>query len=104
MHRRNCLHILPAAAQTYTTYRAGIQVIDPDRQLEMLTGIPGVIGNIKTFPAVINPGFYPGMGRHVLTVLGIQITADVTCRDAEAATTGQENMAVILADAAEAAL
>lgn len=63
----------------------------------MLIQATGIIGDIKRQPAAVEPDFRPGMHRHMLGVIAVDIAADVARRDLQRAAAGEKNMGMILA-------
>ena len=63
----------------------------------MLIQATGIIGDIKRQPAAVEPDFRPGVHRHMLSVIAVNIAADVARRDLQCAAAGQKNMGMILA-------
>ena len=56
----------------------------------MLIQATGIIGDIKRQPAAVEPDFRPGMHRHMLGVIAVDIAADVARRDLQRAAAGED--------------
>ena len=85
------VHLLETATATHPAHRAGIQIVQANRQLQVTFGTRELVGHVEAVPGVVQPGFGPGVAGHVLGVPGEQIARHIARRDAEATSGRQEN-------------
>src|SRR5438309_8007382 len=94
---------LRAAAIAGAAYGRGAEVVEPDRDTGMGVGGADAIGSIEADPAQIGyVGFRPGVaGLLVNGAVGAQeVSGDEARRNAAGAGAGDEDVGVVLADAA----
>src|SRR5258707_14516636 len=92
-----------AAAVTGAAHRRGAEVVEPDRDTGMGVGGAEAVGGIEADPAEVrHVGFRPGMaGLLVHRAVGAQeVPGDEARRNAAGARAGDEDVRIVLADAA----
>src|SRR5204863_7932274 len=94
---------LRAAAIAGAAHRRGAEVVEPDRDTGLSVGGAEAVGGIEADPAeASHVGFRPGMaGLLVHRAVGPQeMPGHEACRHAAGAGAGDEDMRIVLADAA----